>query len=177
MIRRRAELFPRRRHRLEGESDVLARDAGPRRQDDTVRRLGAVDVEPPAVPQAEAFAVAEQHHGLFQVGNLNVGVASRIKDEGVGHQQDALHRHGQAMAADQVEPSRGAHWRRLLELELARSPQGDAVATRRCFRWLAGKAAELGLRELSMGMSDDFEVAIAEGATLVRVGTAIFGRR
>ena len=33
------------------------------------------------------------------------------------------------------------------------------------------------LTELSMGMSDDFEVAIAEGATLVRVGTAIFGRR
>jgi pyridoxal phosphate enzyme (YggS family) len=33
------------------------------------------------------------------------------------------------------------------------------------------------LAELSMGMSDDFEVAVAEGATLVRVGTAIFGRR
>jgi pyridoxal phosphate enzyme (YggS family) len=33
------------------------------------------------------------------------------------------------------------------------------------------------LRELSMGMSQDFEVAIDEGATLVRVGTAIFGRR
>jgi hypothetical protein len=35
----------------------------------------------------------------------------------------------------------------------------------------------LGLRELSMGMSDDFEAAVAEGATLVRVGTALFGRR
>jgi PLP dependent protein len=33
------------------------------------------------------------------------------------------------------------------------------------------------LRELSMGMSHDFEVAIEEGATLVRVGTAIFGER
>jgi pyridoxal phosphate enzyme (YggS family) len=33
------------------------------------------------------------------------------------------------------------------------------------------------LRELSMGMSQDFEVAIAEGATLVRIGTAIFGPR
>jgi pyridoxal phosphate enzyme (YggS family) len=33
------------------------------------------------------------------------------------------------------------------------------------------------LRELSMGMSHDFEVAVAEGATMVRVGTAIFGRR
>jgi pyridoxal phosphate enzyme (YggS family) len=33
------------------------------------------------------------------------------------------------------------------------------------------------LRELSMGMSHDFEVAIQEGATMVRIGTAIFGRR
>jgi uncharacterized pyridoxal phosphate-containing UPF0001 family protein len=33
------------------------------------------------------------------------------------------------------------------------------------------------LTELSMGMSHDFEVAIEEGATLVRIGTAIFGRR
>jgi len=33
------------------------------------------------------------------------------------------------------------------------------------------------VRELSMGMSHDFEVAVEEGATLVRVGTAIFGRR
>jgi uncharacterized pyridoxal phosphate-containing UPF0001 family protein len=33
------------------------------------------------------------------------------------------------------------------------------------------------LKELSMGMSHDFEVAIEEGATMVRVGTAIFGRR
>ncbi len=36
---------------------------------------------------------------------------------------------------------------------------------------------ELPLRELSMGMSGDFEIAIEEGSTLVRVGTAIFGER
>jgi uncharacterized pyridoxal phosphate-containing UPF0001 family protein len=33
------------------------------------------------------------------------------------------------------------------------------------------------LRELSMGMSHDFEAAVLEGATMVRIGTAIFGRR
>jgi uncharacterized pyridoxal phosphate-containing UPF0001 family protein len=40
-------------------------------------------------------------------------------------------------------------------------------------------AARLGrkLPELSMGMTDDFEVAIEEGATLIRVGRAIFGER
>jgi uncharacterized pyridoxal phosphate-containing UPF0001 family protein len=34
-----------------------------------------------------------------------------------------------------------------------------------------------GLRELSMGMTDDFEQAIEEGSTMVRVGRAIFGER
>jgi PLP dependent protein len=37
--------------------------------------------------------------------------------------------------------------------------------------------AEMAVDTLSMGMSDDFELAIAEGATMVRVGTAIFGQR
>jgi len=43
--------------------------------------------------------------------------------------------------------------------------------------WLAAGVPASMLRELSMGMSGDFEVAIAEGATIVRVGTAIFGSR
>lgn len=42
---------------------------------------------------------------------------------------------------------------------------------------LQGDLADIDLRELSMGMTGDFEVAIAEGATLVRIGTAIFGSR
>jgi hypothetical protein len=33
------------------------------------------------------------------------------------------------------------------------------------------------MKELSMGMSNDFEVAVEEGATMVRVGTAVFGER
>jgi pyridoxal phosphate enzyme (YggS family) len=43
--------------------------------------------------------------------------------------------------------------------------------------WLASGVPASMLRELSMGMSGDFEVAIQEGATMVRVGTAIFGSR
>jgi PLP dependent protein len=39
------------------------------------------------------------------------------------------------------------------------------------------RALGLRLPELSMGMSGDFEVAVEEGATLVRVGTALFGER
>jgi pyridoxal phosphate enzyme (YggS family) len=41
----------------------------------------------------------------------------------------------------------------------------------------AEKIPHVEMRELSMGMSGDFEVAVAEGATLVRVGSAIFGER
>ena len=43
--------------------------------------------------------------------------------------------------------------------------------------WLAAGVPGSMLRELSMGMSGDFEVAIQEGATMVRVGTSIFGSR
>jgi pyridoxal phosphate enzyme (YggS family) len=45
------------------------------------------------------------------------------------------------------------------------------------FDWLATCAARHSLRVLSMGMSGDFETAIAHGATHVRVGSAIFGAR
>ena len=45
------------------------------------------------------------------------------------------------------------------------------------FRALRQLAEKLRLRELSMGMSADYEAAIEEGATIVRVGTAIFGER
>ena len=45
------------------------------------------------------------------------------------------------------------------------------------FRALAQLGKRVGLADLSMGMSADFEVAIEEGATMVRVGTAIFGPR
>jgi PLP dependent protein len=61
----------------------------------------------------------------------------------------------------------------------------DPEVARPYFRRLRELRDELGsrgvpaasLRELSMGMSHDYEVAIAEGATMVRVGTAIFGKR
>jgi pyridoxal phosphate enzyme (YggS family) len=48
---------------------------------------------------------------------------------------------------------------------------------RRWFAALRDQAAALALPELSMGMTDDFEVAVEEGATIVRVGRALFGPR
>ncbi|MBL9039723.1 MAG: YggS family pyridoxal phosphate-dependent enzyme [Archangium sp.] len=53
-------------------------------------------------------------------------------------------------------------------------PDGDP---RPHFRALAALAKTLGLQELSMGTTGDFEAAIEEGATVVRVGTALFGER
>jgi pyridoxal phosphate enzyme (YggS family) len=50
-------------------------------------------------------------------------------------------------------------------------------ASRPYFRRLAQAAAQYGLKALSMGMSNDLEVAIEEGSTMVRVGTALFGPR
>lgn len=60
---------------------------------------------------------------------------------------------------------------------MAVAPPGDPAVARGCFRRLARLADELGLEERSMGMSEDFEAAVAEGATMVRLGRALFGSR
>jgi pyridoxal phosphate enzyme (YggS family) len=57
------------------------------------------------------------------------------------------------------------------------APADDPEAVRPAFRRTAELAAGQGLAELSMGMTADFEVAVEEGATLVRIGTALFGPR
>jgi PLP dependent protein len=62
------------------------------------------------------------------------------------------------------------------------APAQDSEAQRRPFRQLRElleslNAAGYRLDTLSMGMSDDLEAAVLEGATIVRVGTALFGRR
>ncbi len=53
----------------------------------------------------------------------------------------------------------------------------DPEQVRSVFQRLRGLARSLELPELSMGMTDDFEVAVEEGATIVRIGRAIFGDR
>lgn len=60
---------------------------------------------------------------------------------------------------------------------MAIPPVGTGDESRPYFRELRALRDALGLEQLSMGMSEDFEVAIEEGATLVRVGRAIFGSR
>ena len=76
-----------------------------------------------------------------------------------------------------VEAIRGCPHLRLLGL-MAMPPWSDeAERSRPYFARLRELAGENKLQHLSMGMSHDLEVAIEEGATIVRVGTALFGPR
>jgi pyridoxal phosphate enzyme (YggS family) len=64
--------------------------------------------------------------------------------------------------------------RGLMAIPAARAGDAD---TRVAFARIRDEATRLGLPVRSIGMSDDLELAIAEGSTMVRVGTAIFGPR
>ncbi|HKK05016.1 MAG TPA: YggS family pyridoxal phosphate-dependent enzyme [Gammaproteobacteria bacterium] len=73
----------------------------------------------------------------------------------------------------------GLHLRGLMTIP---APESEPARQRQPFRALRElfdrlRAEGLTLDTLSMGMSDDLEAAIAEGATLVRIGTAVFGER
>ena len=61
----------------------------------------------------------------------------------------------------------------LMTIGRAGPPEGSRLG----FRELRVLADRLGVRHCSMGMSEDLEVAVSEGSTMVRVGTAVFGHR
>jgi len=76
-----------------------------------------------------------------------------------------------ASIAKSIQSMDGLSLRGLMTIPPA---DGDS---RRWFRELRMIRDDLGLKELSMGMSEDYEAAVEEGATIVRVGRAIFGSR
>ena len=76
-----------------------------------------------------------------------------------------------------VEVIRGCAHLRLLGLMTMPPWTDDAEPSRPYFARLRALADANGLKQLSMGMSHDLEVAIEEGATIVRIGTALFGPR
>jgi pyridoxal phosphate enzyme (YggS family) len=89
---------------------------------------------------------------------------------------------GKAGAAEGELPGLIDAMRNLQRLELrglmaVPPPVDDPEEARPYFRRLKRLAEEFGLRELSMGMTHDFEIAIEEGATMVRIGTGLFGSR
>ena len=60
---------------------------------------------------------------------------------------------------------------------MAIGPQGDVASIRSAYRELVSLADDQGLRHRSIGMSNDLEIAIESGSTMVRIGTALFGDR
>ena len=90
-----------------------------------------------------------------------------------------------AMVAPLLEAAAALPFLRVEGFMTIPPPGSDAEASRPYFQALARlreqffrlRTANIDLRELSMGMTDDYQVAIEEGATIVRIGRAIFGER
>lgn len=124
---------------------------------------------------AEALDREAGARGLAVQGFLEINVG----------EEESKHGFSPVRLAEAVRPLADLRSLRIVGL-MAIPPQGDdPEESRPWFRKLRELRDELASRPewkdfpglLSMGMSDDFEVAVEEGATHVRVGTALFGRR
>jgi len=91
--------------------------------------------------------------------------------------EEAKHGADPAELTELIEAVRACANLRLLGLMTMPPWSDDPEASRGYFRHLRELAEQHGLAQLSMGMSHDLETAIEEGATCVRVGTALFGKR
>jgi pyridoxal phosphate enzyme (YggS family) len=113
---------------------------------------------------AQKIAKAAGAHGKTQDVMLQVNIGREAQKSGADPDE----------AEPLVAAIRGIEALSLRGL-MAIPPAGDD--SRPHFRALRELRDRVGVAELSMGMSEDYEVAIEEGATLVRVGRAIFGAR
>lgn len=119
-----------------------------------------------SVSLAERIARAAEGAGKRQDVLLQVNIGDEPQKSGANSADlDALARDVRRIDAVRV---RGL---------MALPPISSVEETRNHFRQLRSLRDSLGLEELSMGMSDDFEMAIEEGSTMVRIGRAIFGSR
>jgi PLP dependent protein len=116
----------------------------------------------PKLADAIAAAIAKEHRTPSLLIEVNTGLEPQksgiARNDADGFIDDCKSRFGSALAG------------------LMCIPPNDEDP-RPHFTWLADRAARHGLATVSMGMSADFEIAIACGATWVRVGSAIFGSR
>ena len=123
--------------------------------------------------------------GKLDAGAHEAGTRPRVLVQVNLAQEEAKHGAEEAAAADLVQAcldSRALDVRGLMIVPPQPDDPEDSRPWFRRLRELRDALVARGfpgdrLRDLSMGMSHDFEVAIEEGATIVRVGTAIFGRR
>lgn len=119
-----------------------------------------------SVPLARALGHAAHARGLVQPALVQVNVSGEASKAGIEP----------AEVASFLASAASLEGVRFTGLMTVPAP-GDDRASRAAFRLLAGLASENGLTDLSMGMSGDFEIAVEEGATMVRVGTAVYGPR
>jgi PLP dependent protein len=130
---------------------------------DAVRIADVIEsLDRPKLADALEAAIAREGRTPKLLIEVNTGLEPQksgiARDEADGFIKDCKTRFGGALRGLMCVP-----------------PQGEDP--RPHFVWLAECAARHGLTTLSMGMSADFEIAIACGATWVRVGSAIFGGR
>jgi pyridoxal phosphate enzyme (YggS family) len=122
------------------------------------------------VELARAIGARATTLGIVQDVLLEVNTSGEATKHGVSP-ADA------AAVAHEIAATDGVRLRGAMTL----AAPGNPDASRACFRALAELRAHPGwprdATELSMGMSDDFEQAVEEGATIVRVGTLLFGAR
>lgn len=155
--------------------ELLAKAAAPGLEDARWHFLGALQTNKAArlAPVVERWHAIDRVEAAAAVGRRRPGAEVFVEVNVTG----APGRAGCAPGAteDLVAAAEGAGVHVVGLMGVA--PQGDPSGARATFRWLATTAHRLGLPELSMGMSDDFEMAIEEGATTVRLGRVLFGPR
>ena len=178
-----------------------ATDLGENRAQELVTKMDALAGSPPerwhfigTLQRNKVKLVAGRVALIHSVDSPELGraISERASSEGVV--QDVLvevnisgeaSKHGvdQESAWSLVSSLAGLPGIRLTGL-MTIAPPGSGIASREAFAGLRelrdrlrGELGGSTLDELSMGMTSDFEVAVEEGATIVRVGTAIFGAR
>jgi PLP dependent protein len=126
---------------------------------DVIEAVDSIDL-------AEKLARAAEGHGKRQDILLQVNVGDEPQKSGIMRADvDAV-----------AQRTRVLDSLRVIGL-MAIPPVGTPDESRPYFRELRTMRDALGLEHLSMGMSEDFEAAIEEGSTMIRVGRAIFGSR
>jgi len=134
-------------------------------------------------------------HGIHSIDS--VSLAQHVSDEAVGQDRQIevfaqvnvsgeITKSGFSLreieaCADQLAPLPGLVWRGLMTIAPEHADAGDLRSVFGTLRQLHSRLGQCfqptTWNALSMGMSDDFEIAVEEGATHVRVGRAIFGER
>lgn len=133
------------------------------------------------IQSIDRLDLAEKIHQRLQLENKTIGVLIQVntsnEESKFGVQPDRA-----VELVKQVAQFKTLQIKGLMTIGLL-SAESEKVG--KCFRLLkdiqqqiiALKIPNVEMKELSMGMSSDLETAIAEGATIIRVGTAIFGQR